>query len=97
AIAAATEHGSAARLATAACTAAPPVATASTRSASTNSGDNAYTGAAICGWSAASATTMAGGALGLAASASANARRTIGDASSSSISIAPSAAAESSG
>ena len=53
-------------------------------------------GAAICGWSAASAMTMAGGALGLAASASASARRTSGDGSSSSISMAPSAAPRSS-
>ena len=40
--------------------------------------------------------TIAGGALGLAASTSASARRTSGDGSSSSISIAPSAAARSS-
>jgi hypothetical protein len=85
------------RLAIADCTTPPPVATESTRSASTNSGDSASTGAAICAWSAASASTTAGGALGLAASASASARRTSGDASSSSISIAPSAAPASSG
>ena len=97
AIAAATERGSAARLAIAVCTAGVPVATASTRSASTNSGESASTGAAMSGWSAASASTMAGGALGLAASASASARRTSGEGSSSSISIAPSAAPRSSG
>ena len=49
AIAAATARGSAARLAIADCTAGVPVATASTRSASTNSGESSSTGAAMSG------------------------------------------------
>ncbi len=55
AIAAETALGSGARFAIAACTCGRPVATASTRSASTSSGECSSTQLATSGWSAASA------------------------------------------
>ena len=83
AIAADTARGSGARLAMASCTCAHPVATRSTRSASSRSGERSSTGTAISGWSPASACTIAGGAFWLDAKTSARARRTSGEGSSS--------------
>jgi hypothetical protein len=73
-----------------------PVATMSTRSASINSGENSRMGSATEGWSSESACTIAAGASWLRENTSAMACRTSGEASSSSISSAPSAAARSS-
>jgi len=71
--------------------------TASTRSASTSSGEYSSTQLATSGWSAASPRITGGGASSLNASALASAARTSGDGSSSCMMSAPSAAARSSG
>jgi hypothetical protein len=72
------------------------VATISTRSASSSRGERSSTIPAISTWSLASATITAGGASAEAPSASASARRTSGEGSSSDMTIAPSAAMRSS-
>ena len=96
AIAAQTEAGRLMRRAMAHCISPLPVATMSTRSASIRSGECSSTGSATEGWSTDSACTIAAGASVLRANTSAIAWRTSGEASSSSINSAPSAAARSS-
>ena len=97
AMAADTELWSGDRFAIAICTGGLPVATASTRSASTSNVEYSSTQVATSGWSAASPRMTAGGAFSLNASARASSARTSGDGSSSSMISAPSAAARSSG
>ena len=90
------EAGRLTRRAMAHCISPLPVAMMSTRSASIKSGECSSTGSATDGWSSDSACTMAAGASALRENTSAMAWRTSGEASSSSINSAPSAAARSS-
>ena len=82
------------RPAMATCASVAPVAIRSTRSSSSSSGECARIGSATSGWSSPSACTTTCGASSADANTSASARRTSGEASSSNMIIAPSAAAQ---